>query len=100
MPLWLGSPTAPAAVVPAAGLVSCAEDVGEVELDGFVELLIGARAGVTVGAPPDELRGVPEPDAFHVVVADLHDAFRAQRGERQVLVRGPPAGLGVARGPG
>src|SRR6266705_2642987 len=85
----LGSP-------PASG----AEDVGEVELDRFVELFVGARAGVTVGAPADELGGVPEPGAFHVVVADLHDAFRAQRSEGQVLARGPPAGFCAAGRPG
>src|SRR6266581_1611363 len=85
----LGSP-------PASG----AEDVGEVELDRFVELFVGAGAGVTVGAPADELGGVPEPGAFHVVVADLDDALGPQWGEGQVLARAPPAGFGVAWRPG
>ncbi len=53
------------------------EDVGEVELDGFLELFVGAGLGIAVGAPSDELRRVTEADAFHVVVADLDDALRA-----------------------
>ena len=46
-----------------------------------------------------ELRGVPEPDALHVVVADLDHQLRAQRHEGQVLAGAPPAAFGVARRP-
>src|SRR5580692_3955034 len=73
------------------------QDVGEVEADRLLQLGVGARARLAVGPPADELRGVPEPRALHVVVADLHHALRAQRDERQVLGRVPPAGHGRPR---
>src|SRR6476646_10624995 len=68
-----------------------AQDLGEVEADRLLQLGVGARARLAVRPPPDELRGVPESQALHVVVADLDHALRAQRDERQVLVRVPPA---------
>src|SRR5215472_16607598 len=67
------------------------QDVREAVADRFLQLSVRARAGVTVGAPADELCGVPETGAFHVVVADLDHAFRAQRDERQVLADVPAA---------
>src|SRR5690554_2073289 len=45
-----------------------AEDVGEVEAYRLLELIVGAAARVTVGTPADELDGVAESGAFHVVV--------------------------------
>src|SRR5215218_7761469 len=47
---------------------SCAggEDVGEVVLDWFFQLLVRAGVRITVGPPADELGGVPEPVALHV----------------------------------
>src|SRR5271166_3171445 len=75
------------------------QDLGEVVADRLLELRVGARARLTVRAPADELGGMPEARALHVVVADLDHALRAQRDERQVLVRVPPAGHGRPRGP-
>src|SRR6266581_850146 len=75
------------------------QDLGEVEADRLLQLGVGTRARLAVRPPPDELRGVPEPRALHVVVADLDHALRPQRDERQVLVRVPPAGHGRLRGP-
>ena len=75
------------------------QDLGEVEADRLLQLRVGARARLAVRPPADELGGVPEPRALHVVVADLDHALRAQRDERQVLVRVPPAGHGRPRGP-
>src|SRR5215813_11850610 len=75
------------------------QDLVEVEADRLLQLGVGARGRLTVRAPADELRGVPEPRALHVVVADLDHALGPQRDERQVLVRVPPAGHGRPRGP-
>src|SRR6266851_10379982 len=75
------------------------QDVVEVEADRLLELGVRAGARLAVRAPADELGGVPEPRALHVVVADLEHPLRAQRDERQVLVRVPPAGHGRPRGP-
>src|ERR1700739_2024463 len=63
------------------------QDLCEVVVDRLLELGVGARARLPVRAPADELRGVPEARALHVVVTDLEHALRAQRYERQVLVR-------------
>src|ERR1700722_10842584 len=82
------------AMVPAAN----PEDLGEIEAHRLLQLGVGARARLTVRTPADELGGVPEARSLHVVVADLEHAFGPQRYERQVLVRVPPAGLGLARG--
>src|SRR5215467_11467059 len=73
------------------------QDVAEVEADRLFKLLVGARLRVPVGPPADELGGVPEPPALHVVVAHLDHPLRAQRDERQVLARVPAADLGLAR---
>jgi len=43
---------------------------------------------------------VAEADTLHVLVANLDDAFGAQRRERQVFANRPAAALSVARGPG
>src|SRR6204780_3737523 len=74
------------------------QDLGQVVADRLLQLGVGARARIAVRAPADELGGVPEPHAFHVVVTDLEHAFGPQRDERQVLGRVPPAALGLARG--
>jgi len=58
------------------------QDVAEVEADRLFKLLVGARLRVPVGPPADELGGVPEPPALHVVVAHLDYPLRAQRDER------------------
>src|ERR1700730_4604853 len=76
-----------------------AQDLGQVEADRLLQLLVGTRARLAVRPPPDELGGVPEPRAFHVVVADLEHPLGAQRDEGQVLARVPPAGHGRLRGP-
>src|SRR5215472_15899624 len=76
------------------------EDFREVEPDRLDELIEGAGARVPVGSPADELGGVPQARALHVVVADLQHALGTQRGERQVLADVPPAVLGAARRPG
>src|SRR5690606_26228890 len=73
-----------------------AEDVGEVEAYRLLELIVGAAARVTVGTPADELDGVAESGAFHVVVPHLDHALRAERGEGEVLVGVPPARLVLA----
>src|SRR6266702_3302530 len=73
------------------------QDLGQVEADRLLQLGVGARARLAVRPPADELRGVPEPRALHVVVADLEHPLRAQRDEREVLVRVPPAGHGRPR---
>src|SRR6266571_4630836 len=75
------------------------QDLGQVEADRLLQLGVGARARLAVRPPADELRGVPEPRALHVVVPHLDHALRAQRDERQVLVRVPPAGHGRPRCP-
>src|SRR5215472_16394569 len=75
------------------------QDLGEVETHRLLQLGVRARARLAVRAPADELRGMPEPRALHVVVTDLDHALRAQRDERQVLVRVPPAEHGRPRGP-
>src|ERR1700734_2241819 len=74
------------------------EDLGQIVADRLLQLGVGTRVRFPVRAPADELGGVPEPRAFHVVVADLEYAFGPQRDERQVLGRVPPAALGLARG--
>src|ERR1700753_2414506 len=74
-----------------------AQDLAQVEVDRFLQLRVRARLGGPVRAPAHELRGVPEPDALHVVVAHLDHPLGAQRHERQVLARVPPAALGLAR---
>src|SRR5580704_16745370 len=74
-----------------------AQDLGQVVADRLLELLVGTRAGLAVRPPPDELGGVPEPRAFHMVVADLEHPLGSQRDERQVLVRVPPARHGRPR---
>src|ERR1700689_1260010 len=78
--------------------IASPEYLGQVEAHRLLKLGVGTRARLAVRAPADELRGVPEPRAFHVVIADLEYALGPQRYERQVLVRVPPAGLGLARG--
>jgi hypothetical protein len=42
------------------------QDIGQVVGDDLLQLLVGAGAGVAVGAPADELGGVAEPAAFQV----------------------------------
>src|SRR5579864_1271799 len=74
------------------------EDLAQIEADRLLQLGVRARARLPVRAPADELGGVPEPRAFHVVVPDLQHPLRAQRDKRQVLVRVPPAGHGGPRG--
>src|SRR5258708_2946816 len=61
------------------------QDVGQVVLDRFLELLVRARLRVAVGSPAVELRGVPKANAFHVFVADLDYPLGPQRRERHVL---------------
>src|SRR5260370_25008724 len=75
------------------------QDLVEVEADRLLQLGVRAGARLAVRAPADELGGVPEPRALHVVVADLEHPLRAQRDEREVLVRVPPAGHGRPRRP-
>src|SRR5262249_39090024 len=64
---------------------------------GFLKLSEAATLRFAVGPPADELRSVPEPGAFHVVVADLDDALGPQRDEREVFAGVPAAVLGLAR---
>src|SRR5262245_23282923 len=82
---------------PPDGRSTAGEDVGEVEADRPLELVIRTRAGLAVGTPADKLRGVPEPVALHVVVSHLDDALRPQRGKGQVLLGVPPAAFVLAR---
>src|SRR6266540_813429 len=74
------------------------EDVGQVEGRGLVELVETTGFGRAVGPPADELRGVAEAEALHVVVADLDDPLRAQGHERKVLATVPAAAV-VPMGP-
>jgi len=76
------------------------EDIGEIEPGGLGNLPEGARAWVSVGTPPDKLRGMTEAIPFHVVVSDLYDALRSERHKRQVLAGAPAAELCAARGAG
>src|SRR5690348_15353009 len=69
------------------------QDVSEAESERLLELLERARGRITVGPPAVELRRVPEPFTFHVVIADLHHALRSQRHERQILTRVPARAL-------
>src|ERR1700722_11027751 len=78
---------------------SSAQDLGQVEADRLLQLLVRTRSRRAVRPPPDELGGVPEPRALHVVVAYLERPLGTQRDERQVLARVPPAGHGRLRGP-
>src|SRR6476620_12424152 len=72
---------------------------GQVIADGLLQLRVGAGTGLPVRPPPDELGGVPEPLALHVVVLHFDHPLRAQRRKAQVLVPAPPAPFGVARRP-
>src|SRR5271165_6178596 len=91
-------PASSSTIFGSAMLATRRQDLGEVEADRLLQLRVGARARLAVRPPADELRRMPEPRALHVVVADLDHALRAQRDERQVLVRVPPAGHGRPRG--
>src|SRR5262249_22143553 len=73
------------------------EDVRQVVLDGLLQLLVGARLRVAVRTPANELGGVSEAHAFHVLVAGFDYSLRPQRREREVLVRRPTAALTGAR---
>src|SRR5512132_3170522 len=75
------------------------QDLGEVEADGLLQLVVGAGAGVPVGAPADELGGVAEPAALQMVIADLDHPLGPQRRERQLLARIPAAAVGAPPGP-
>src|SRR5262249_31836361 len=55
-----------------------------------LELIVATVARTFVGAPAQEVGGVPEARALHVVVGDLADALRAQRQPAQVLAAIPP----------
>src|SRR5215216_7282607 len=78
--------------------VAAGQDVGQVELDRPLQLLVGARLGVAVVAPAPELGGVPEPPALHVVVGDLDHQLGVQGLEGQVLL-GVPARRHAPRDP-
>src|SRR3954452_10498830 len=67
------------------------ENPSEVVAHRLLQLLIAARLGVAVGAPPAELCGVSEPPTLHVVVGDLEDALGPQGREREVLALAPAA---------
>ena len=95
---------------PSDGSRQISEDLPELHRHRRVELLVGARRRLAVGAPALEARGVAEPVALQVLVRDLGDQLDAQRLPRQVLARVPPAlprracaarspGLGVGLGP-
>ena len=78
-----------------------AQDSGEVVAGRLVQLTVAAALGVAVGAPPFEVRGVPEAPALHVVVLHLQHPLGAQRGEAEVLALAPSAlGAGHAVGVG
>src|ERR1700757_1808130 len=68
--------------------------VSEVVADRLLKLTETAGRRLTVGTPADELRCVPEPGPFHVVVPDFDHALGAQRDEREVLASVPAAALG------
>src|SRR5215211_8152017 len=70
--------------------VAAGQDVGQVEFDRPLQLLVGAGLGVAVVAPAPELGGVAEPPALHVVVGDLDDQLGGERLEGRVLL-GVPA---------
>ena len=69
--------------------VAAGQDVGQVELDRPLQLLVGAGLGVAVVPPAPELGGAGAP-ALHVVVGDLDHQLGVQRLEGQVLL-GVPA---------
>ncbi len=79
-------------------LAQARDDVAEAEGDRLLELFVGARARIAVGAPPAELCGVAKPSPFHVVIADLDHALGPERDEREILARVPPGGLVLAWG--
>ena len=68
-----------------------AQHLAEVVGRDLLELLVAAGLRVAVGAPPLEVRGVPEPPALHVLVADLDHPLGPQRREGQVLALAPAA---------
>src|SRR5690606_14308866 len=73
-------------------LASLAEDARQLVGRGHLELLVGALAHRLVRAPADELRGVAEAGALHVIVGDLERALEAERHPVELLVAVPPAG--------
>src|SRR5262245_58985763 len=78
---------------------SAGQNVGQVVVHLFLELVEAAGAGVAVGPPADELRCMPEPGSLHVVVSHLDDSLGSQRHEREVLAGVPAAVLGLTRVP-
>src|SRR6478735_11939878 len=70
---------------------SDAEDLVQLHGHRRVELLVGARRRLAVGAPALEARGVAEAVALQVLVRDLGDEVESQRLPREVLARVPPA---------
>ena len=69
----------------AAFAMGTPEDSSICVTDGLLELLVGARAGVAVGPPAQELHGVPEAPALELVEGDLDDPLGPQRHEADVL---------------
>src|SRR5262245_48512549 len=67
------------------------EDLLQLHGNRHVELLVGARRRLAVGAPALEARGVAEAVALHVLVGDLGDQAQPQRLPAEVLARVPPA---------
>src|SRR3954464_11309725 len=49
------------------------EHLSEVVAHRDLELVVGAAARLAIGAPAQELAGVPQPAALQLVVLDLHD---------------------------
>src|SRR5215469_8399070 len=75
------SPATSTMVFASAMASALSQEVRETVADRLLKLLVRARVRRAVRAPANELRRVPEAGSFHVVVADLDDAFWAQRNE-------------------
>jgi hypothetical protein len=69
------------------------EDVGEVVLHRLLQLLVRTGARITVGPPAEELGGVPESIALHVLVTDFDDQIGSQRDEGEVFLGVPSTEL-------
>src|SRR5215813_6348808 len=68
-----------------------AKDARQLICRRYLQLIVAAVLGTFVESPAQEMRGVAEARALHVVVAHFADALGPQRLPAQVLARIPAA---------